>query len=98
MASVYRAVSPTQISDVVKKSRRRFFRNFRLPGALSGAEPTQAWPLVYEGVQRAQQPKSIDIRRLGAIARELQQSPQKFACQRIARANRFDVHAGSGRR
>ena len=49
-------------------------------------------------IQRTQRPNNINVRCLDAIARKLQQSPQKIFYQRVNRAEHPDVHADGGDR
>ena len=70
-----------------------------LRGALAFTTLTQAWIQVYiVSLQRVQQPKNIDVRRLNAITRKLQKEPQKLTFVAMKCLGVVDLHADSGYR
>jgi len=70
-----------------------------LRGALAYTTLTQAWIQVYiVSLQRVQQPKNLDVRRLNAITRKLQQKPQKLVYPAMKCSGKFDIHTDSGYR
>ena len=70
-----------------------------LRGALAYTILTQAWMQVYiVSLQRIQQPKNIDVRRLNAITRKLQSSPQKLVYPAMTCLGQADLHTDSGYR
>ena len=70
-----------------------------LRGALAYTTLTQAWIQVYiVSLQRIQQPKNIDIRRLNAVTRKLRQEPKKLIFSAMTCTGTLDLHTDSGYR
>ena len=70
-----------------------------LRGALAYATITQAWIQVYVvSLQRVINPTNLDVRRLNAVVRKLQQSPQKVVYPRMTCKGELDLHTDSGYR
>ena len=70
-----------------------------LRGALAYCTLTQAWIQVYiVSLQRVQQPKNLDIRRLNAVTRKLQSSPKKLVFPAMQCKGMLDIHTDSGYR
>ena len=70
-----------------------------LRGALAYTILTQAWIQVYVvSLQRVQQPKNLDVRRLNAITRKLQSSPKKLIYPAMTCLGQADLHTDSGYR
>ena len=70
-----------------------------LRGALAYALLTQFWLIVYVvSLQRVQKPTNLDVRRLNAVTRKLQQKPQKLIYPSMKCVGKVDCHADSGYR
>ena len=70
-----------------------------LRGALAYTTLTQAWIQVYiVSLQRVQQPKNLDVRRLNAVTRKLQKEPKKLIFPAMTCKGIVDLHSDSGYR
>ena len=70
-----------------------------LRGALAYATITQAWIQVYVvSLQRVIEPTNLEVRRLNAVVRKLQQSPQKIIFPQMTCKGELDLHTDSGYR
>ena len=70
-----------------------------LRGALAYTTLTQAWIQVYAvALQRAQWPTNLEVRRLNAVTRKLQKSPQKLIYPAMTCNGTVDIHSDSGYR
>merc|ERR1712086_862475 len=70
-----------------------------LRGALAYTTLTQAWIQVYiVALQRVQVPTNLDVRRLNAVTRKLQKTPQKTVFPFMKCAGKVDLHTDSGYR
>jgi len=60
---------------------------------------TQAWIQVYiVALQRVQTPTDLDLRRLNAVTRKVQQQPKKFIFKAMTCSKECDTHTDSGYR
>jgi len=70
-----------------------------LRGALAYTTLTQAWMQVYiAALQRVQTPTNLDVRRLNAVTRKLQQKPRKLIFKAMTCSKACDIHTDSGYR
>ena len=70
-----------------------------LRGALAYTTLTQSWLQVYiVALQRVQEPTNLDVRRLNAIVRRVQRSPQKLIFPSMRCSGKIDLHSDSGYR
>jgi hypothetical protein len=70
-----------------------------LRGALAYTMVTQAWIQVYvEALQRVHDPTNLDVRRLNAVTRKLQQKPGKLIFKAMTCIKECDIHTDSGYR
>jgi len=70
-----------------------------LRGALAYTTLTQAWAQVYiVALQRIQTPTNLEVRRLNAVTRKMQQSPEKLIFQAMICSRECDIHTDSGYR
>ena len=68
-------------------------------GALAYTTLTQTWIMVYiVSLQRVQSPTNLDVRRLNALTRKLQQSPQTLVFPAMKCLATVDLHSDSGYR
>jgi len=70
-----------------------------LRGALAYTTLTQAWIQVYiVSLQRVQAPTNLEVRRLNAVTRKLQQAPGKLIFKAMVCSRECDIHTDSGYR
>ncbi len=70
-----------------------------LRGALAYTTLTQCWIQVFiVNLQRIQEPTNLDVRKLNAVTRKLQQSPQKLVYVAMKPNGCIDLHSDSGYR
>ena len=68
-----------------------------LRGALAYTTLTQSWIQVFiVALQRIQEPTNLEVRRLNAVTRKLQQSPKKLVYVSMTPNNKVDLHSDSG--
>ena len=68
-----------------------------LRGALAYCTLTQCWIQVFiVSLQRIQEPTNLDVRRLNAITRKVQQSPKKLVYVAMKPNGQVDLHSDSG--